>query len=98
MHLDVPHKLDDAGARAAVEKAFEHYRTRYSQYKPKLKWLDEHHAEVTFSAKGVTLHGTVVVKPGHVVLDAKVPLLLRPFTKKAVAVIESEIHKWLDVA
>ena len=95
MHLDVPHKLDDAQARAAVEKAFDHYRTKYATYKPRLKWLDEHRAEVSFTAKGVTLSGTVVLTPGQIVMDAKVPFLLKPFTKKAVAAIESEMHKWL---
>jgi hypothetical protein len=95
MHLDVPHKLDDAGARAAVEKAFDHYRTRYASYRPKLTWIDEHRAEVTFTAKGVTLSGTLTMSPGQIVMDAKVPFLLKPFTKKAVAAIESEMHKWL---
>ena len=95
MHLDVPHKLDADGARAAVEKAFDYYRTRYAAYKPRLKWLDEQHAEVTFSAKGVSIHGTLTMQPGKIIMDAKVPFLLRPFTKKAVAVIESELHRWL---
>ncbi len=95
MHLDVPHSLDDAGARAAVEKAFDHYRTRYASYKPKLKWLDHERAEVAFTARGVTLHGAVALHPGKIVITAKVPLLLKPFTKKAVAVVEGEITKWL---
>jgi hypothetical protein len=95
MHLDVPHKLDDAQAHAAVEKAFDHYRSKYASYKPKLRWLDEHRAEISFTAKGVTLSGTVVLAPGQIVMDAKVPFLLKPFTKKAVAAIESEMHKWL---
>ena len=96
MHLDVPHKLDDAGARLAVEKAFDHYRSRYAAYKPRLKWLDAERAEIGFSAKGVSLQGTIALHPGKIVMDAKVPLLLKPFTKKAVAAIESEMHKWLE--
>jgi Putative polyhydroxyalkanoic acid system protein (PHA_gran_rgn) len=95
MHLDVPHNLDEAGARAAVEKAFDHYRTKYASYQPKLRWLDHERAEVTFTAKGITLHGTLALHPGKVVMDAKVPFLLKPFTKRAVAAVESEIHKWL---
>ena len=96
MHLDVPHKLDATGARAAVEKAFEHYRSRYAAYKPRLKWLDDERAAITFSAKGVSLEGTLALHPGKIVMDAKVPFLLKPFTKKAVAAIESEMHKWLE--
>jgi hypothetical protein len=95
MHLDVPHKLDPDGARAAVEKAFDHYRTRYAAYNPKLKWIDDQHAEVSFTAKGVGLVGTLTLGQGQIVMDAKVPFLLRPFTKKAVAVIESELQRWL---
>ena len=98
MHLAVPHKLDNGGARAVVERAFEHYQSKYSSYKPRLKWLDDGRAEVHFTAKGVTLNGTLGLHPGKIVLDAKVPLLLRPFTKKAVAAVESEIHRWLGEA
>ena len=98
MHLAVPHKLDPAGARAVVEKAFDHYRSKYSSYKPRLKWLDDERAEVTFTAKGITLNGTLALHPGKIALDAKVPMLLRPFTKKAVSAVESEIHKWLGQA
>jgi len=97
MHLDVPHQLDDAAAKAAVAKAFDHYKQKYAQYKPRLTWKDEHRAEVAFTAKGITLHGQLALHPGKIVLEAKVPLLLKPFTKKAVAAIEGEITKWLVV-
>ena len=98
MHLAVTHELTPADARAAVERAFAHYKAKYAQYKPSLRWLDAARAEVAFSAKGVVVRGTLKLEAERLVMDAKVPLLLRPFTKRAVAKIESEMAKWLGEA
>ncbi len=98
MHLAVSHKHDQEGARAAVDRAFEHYKNRYASYKPRLKWLDDERAELSFTAKGVTIHGSLALVPGKIVMNAKVPILLRPFTKKAVAAVEGEMTKWLGEA
>lgn len=97
MHVAVEHDLSPEETKAAVEKAFAHYRDRYGKYKPTLRWLDAGHAraEVSFNAKGVIVRGSVRFEPGKIVMDAKVPLLLRPFTRKAVSVVESELGKWL---
>jgi hypothetical protein len=95
VHLSVAHQLDAGEAKATVEKAFDHYRHRYAKYKPSLRWLDHHRAEVAFVAKGVTLTGTLRLESGRIVMDAKVPFLLRPFTKKAVAVVERELGRWV---
>jgi hypothetical protein len=98
VHLAVTHDLAPEQTRVAVERAFAHYRSKYAQYKPSLKWLDASRAEVAFSAKGVVVRGTLELRADRIVMDAKVPILLRPFTKKAVAKVESEMAKWLGEA
>jgi len=96
--MAVAHGLDAAAARAAVERAFAHYKSKYAHYKPTLKWLDTARAEVAFAAKGVVVRGVLRLEAGRAVMDAKVPMLLRPFTKRAVARIEGELGKWLNGA
>ena len=90
--------IQDLSTRAAVDKAFAHYGTRYAAYKPHIKWHGKEKADVSLSAKGVTLKGHLILAPKKVLIEVKVPLLLRPFTKKAVSVIEGEMQKWLPGA
>jgi hypothetical protein len=98
VELAIAHDLDDDAAHAAVDKAFAHYGTRYAAYKPHIKWHDSERADLSLTAKGVTLKGHLVLAPKQVLIEVKVPLLLRPFTKKAVIVIENEMQKWLPGA
>jgi hypothetical protein len=98
VQLAISHDLDDAAAHAAVDKAFAHYGTRYAAYKPHIKWRDGERADLSLSAKGVTLKGHLTLTPKRVLIEVKVPLLLRPFTKKAVSVVETEMQKWLPGA
>jgi hypothetical protein len=98
MQVSLSHSLSDADARAAVERAFAHYQTRYAAYHPKMSWLDGERADVSFSAKGLSIHGTLVLLPGKITIEAKVPLLVRPFTSKAIHALESEMLKWIPDA
>jgi hypothetical protein len=98
VHVAVEHELDADAARAAIERAFAHYQQKYAKYKPHRRWLDERRLEVTFAAKGVVIHGLVKLEPGRIVMEAKVPVLLRPFTKKAVTAIQGELGKWLGAS
>ena len=94
----VPHDLGRQKAKQATEAAFGKYQTQFAQYSPTVKWVKDDTAELSFSVKGFTLAGGVVVRESEIEMDLKVPLLLRPFQKTALGVIETEIKRWIDKA
>jgi hypothetical protein len=98
MKHKIHHGLDHDVARQAIRKAFESYEKRFSQYDPQANWVSDDEATVSFSAKGITLNGAVEVTDEDVIIDMDVPFILKPFKKKAVGVIDEEIHAWVDKA
>jgi hypothetical protein len=94
----IPHDLDMPTAKRVVDRAFDEYRLRYPDYQPSLRWLDDHRAEASFNAKGIKLHGTMLLEPKTITLDLDVPFFFRPFQKRALEVIEREVRVWLDKA
>lgn len=98
MKHKIHHGLSKDLAQTAAHKAFESYKERFAQYNPTATWHDEDHAEVGFTAKGITLNGEVEITDHEIILDLDVPFILKPFKKKAVGVIEGEIQKWVDKA
>jgi hypothetical protein len=94
----ISHDLDLATAKRVVDRAFDEYKARFPDYQPTLHWATEHRADVTFNAKGIKLKGHMVVQAKTIELDLDVPLLLRPFQKKALDVIEGEVRAWLAKA
>ena len=96
-HL-VEHDLDLETVTRVVHLALDSYVQRFSGYSPQLKWTSERNARVSFKAKGITLNGTVEVRPRNIAIDLDVPFILRVFKKKAIDVIEREMRKWLEKA
>lgn len=94
----VKHDLDLAVAKNVMEKAFGAYKEKFEKYNPTLNWTSEHRGDLAFEAKGAKIKGAVELKPGAIEIDLEVPFLLRPFTGKAVEVIEREIQKWVGKA
>lgn len=94
----VKHDLDVGVAKQATEKAITAYKERFAQYSPTFAWVTEHRGELGFDAKGAKIKGAVELKPGAIEIDVDVPFLLRPFSGKAVEVIEREIQKWIAKA
>ena len=94
----IRHDLDDAMAKKATEKAFAEYQERFAEYQPTANWVNDQRAEIHFSAKGVGLDGAIELHPGEIHLELDVPLLFRPFKKKALGVIESQISGWITRA
>jgi len=90
-----PHDLELALARRVTERALEAYVQRFPEYQPRLQWLDEQRAEVRFEALGMTLRGLFELTPDAVLMEMQVPLLLRPFRRRAVSLVESEIKAWI---
>jgi hypothetical protein len=98
MQHQVKHGLDFDTAKRATDKAFQTYTEKFSDYNPEYNWNDDRNAEVSFSAKGVSVSGDVEIKENSIEFDLDVPFLLKAFKGKAVSVIEDEIQKWVDRA
>lgn len=96
-HL-IRHHLDIPTAKKVTDRAFSEYRHRYPQFEPRFHWVNDSRAEVTFNAKGVKLKGAMEVAENEIALELDVPLLLRPFQKRAVEVIEREVKVWIGKA
>jgi hypothetical protein len=98
MKHTVPHDLGQQKAKQATEAAFATYQEKFAKYSPKVSWVKDDVAELSFSIKGLTLAGGVVVREKEIEMDLDVPFLLRPFQSQAVGVIEKEIKRWIDKA
>ena len=94
----IKHDLTPEMARRATQSAFENYAERFSQYNPKADWSDDNHAKVSFSAKGITLKGDFVLRPGEIEIQLDVPFILKPFSKRAVNIVEEEVQEWVEKA
>lgn len=98
MKHSFPHSLDRDTAKQAAEKAWAVYQERFAKFNPTMTWEDTHRAAVGFSAKGVKVEGQLEVKDSTIEMELEVPFLLRPFKKKAVDIIGSEIQHWVEKA
>lgn len=98
MKHSVSHSLSKETARKVARHAFESYEKRFSDYTPKTAWKNDDEADISFSAKGMTLKGNVAVTDNSIDLDMDVPFLLRPFQSIALSVIEREIKEWIAKA
>jgi len=98
MKYVVPHQLDQATARRAAEKAYDSYKERFAEYKPTADWTSERHCDVTFTVKGIRLAGTIDLEDDGIHMDLDVPLVFRPFKKRALGLVEKEIATWIGKA
>lgn len=98
MKHSVTHGIDKPLAKKATEKALEAYKERFAEYNPTVTWQSDDHAKVEFKAKGMTLKGDFELTDNEVNIEMDVPLLMKPFRKKAVSVVENEILAWVEKA
>lgn len=98
MNHVIEHDLDTPTAKKVADKAFESYRQRFADYRPTLRWVNDHKAEIGFNAKGVTLAGTMELEEQHIDVDLDVPFLLRPFKNMAIEAIDREVRLWVGKA
>jgi hypothetical protein len=96
MKYSVQHGLPDRSrVRTVVEKAYGAYQERLSDYKPKLEWLDDERATISFSVMSQSLAANVSFDDEELRIDGKVPFLFKPFEKKIQSVLANEMEKWL---
>ena len=98
MKHSVRHDLDLTLACTAVKTALEGYAERFKDYSPRVHWRNDIQADIGFTAKGVKLDGSVEVNGSEILIDLKVPFLLKVFKGKAIQVIEKEIKIWIGKA
>jgi hypothetical protein len=92
----VRHDLGQAESKKVAEAALKSYSERFAQYSPSYRWVTDHRANLGFSAKGISLSGSLEILVDGFDLDLEVPFLLRPFKGKAIGVIEEEIRHWVQ--
>ena len=98
MEKTFEHDLSKDQARKVAQKAFDAYMEKFSDYNPQANWVQDDEAEVSFSAKGMTLDGRLKLTDEEIEMEMDVPFLLKPFKNKALGVIEDEINKWVEKA
>jgi hypothetical protein len=98
MKHSVSHSLGQEKAMAATRAAFTAYKERFANYSPEANWISDSRANISFSAKGMSLKGSIEVKPSSIDMDLDVPFFLRPFKDTALGAVEKEIEKWVEKA
>lgn len=98
MKHSVPHDLGLEGAKQVAESAWQSYSNKFAKYHPTLSWLSPNKANIGFTAKGISLEGSLEVHEKSIDLELNVPFLLKPFSGKAISVIEGEIKEWIQKA
>jgi hypothetical protein len=94
----VHHDLGQDLAKKVAESALASYAQKFAKYEPKSNWVSPTRANISFSVKGMTLTGALLVSATTIEMDLDVPFLLRPFKGKAISVIEGEIKEWIQKA
>jgi hypothetical protein len=99
MKIVVKHGLEDRDrVRTVIEKAYESYRERLADHNPKLEWLGEDEARVSFTVVRKTLESRFKVQAENVVVEGDIPFLFRPFRSKIEGVLREEVEKWASKA
>jgi hypothetical protein len=98
MKHQIAHDLDDAVAKEVAIRAFESYQKRFADYHPKMHWVSDKDAAIEFGVKGLTLKGSIGIRPHVIELDLDVPFVFRLFKSKAIDVIEREVKNWIGKA
>ncbi len=93
----IKHDLARQTAHNVMNKAFESYAARFAQYNPTLRW-EGLQAHISLSIMGKAITGLVDLGPGQILLDLKVPFMMRAFKGQAIKVIEDEVRTWIGRA
>jgi len=94
----VPHDLPLPVARMATRAALDSYRARFAHLGPDGRWLDDDNVELSFVLRGRRVDARLRVEPDAIVISLSLPRLFRPFRRRAVAVIEQEVRRWVERA
>jgi hypothetical protein len=95
---EIRHGLSLDQAKRAADLALTEYQQRFAARGLSARWISDTRAEIEYSAKGAKVEATVDVLPTVLRIDAKVPLLLRPFKSAAISAVEREVQRFIEQA
>lgn len=90
------HGIDDLDqVKTVIEKAYDSYKERLSEYNPNLTWRDERNATVSFSVMRKSITTEFEITTQEVRIEGKIPFLFKPFESKIEKVVGGEVEKWI---
>ncbi len=90
------HGIDDLDrVKTVIEKAYDSYKERLSEYNPNLTWKDDRNATVSFSVMKKSLNTDFEITEDEVRIEGKIPFIFKPFEGKIEKVVGGEIEKWI---
>ena len=94
MRIAVPHNTTRPNARQIVEKKIDQLLSSYGAQADQTEheWRGDT-LHFKGKARGFTVEGTVEITNSDVILDAKLPLLAKPFEGKIRQTVEAEAGK-----
>jgi hypothetical protein len=94
----ISHDLRPDQLEKAVRRFAEVYCERFRQYQAEASWRDPRTLDISFRVSGSALRGSVLLGPGALEIEMKVPLAFRLFKSRALRAIEEEVRPWLAAA
>ena len=99
MRIAVPHNSSKDLARQRVEQRLGQLLGQFSHHADDLhhEWVGDT-LEFKGKARGLSVHGTVEITDAAVIIDAKVPLIAKPFEGRIRQAVEQEAEKMFRTA
>ena len=99
MKHSVKHGISDLDrVKTVIEKAYDSYKERLSDYNPQLNWTGDRDATVSFEVMKKKLEANFKIQPDEVLIEGDIPFLFRPFEGKIKSVVGREVEKWVKKA
>jgi hypothetical protein len=99
MKHSVKHGISDLSrVKTVIEKAYDSYKERLSDYNPQLAWIEEHSAKVSFEIMKKKIEARFKIEPKEVLIEGDIPFLFKPFEGKIKSVVGNEVEKWVKKA
>lgn len=97
MKMSIAHELSEAEALKRIKKLLGETKKQYGDLVTDLteKWVGNK-GTFSFTTKGYTLAGTIVVKPGVVLLEGELPWMLRFMQGKIEKIIRDRAKELLS--
>jgi hypothetical protein len=99
MKHTVKHGIADLDrVRTVIERAYDSYKERLSDYSPQLSWTGDRTAAVSFEVMRKKIEARFEIAPEEVRIEGDIPFLFRPFEGKIKSVVGNEVEKWVKKA
>lgn len=93
------HGIDDLDrVKTVIEKAYDSYKERLSDYSPNLSWKNDRSATVSFTVMKKTIDTDFEITQEEVRIEGKIPFIFKPFESKIEKVVGGEVDKWIAKA